>query len=145
MDITIKHQKDKIEELDRKVNPHHYCLSSGAELIGHRFMGNNPCIITLKIWTRVGEVEYSPVAYISDNDRRLAAFSAGELTKYEFINEVFCSAEQVNEAQAVLLNAAMNLAMGGPAQAHVGTGGGESTSDLPWRDKKKDGEVRKKR
>lgn len=60
-------------------------------------------------------------------------------TVYELINEVFEAQEQVNEAQAQLLGTALTLAMGGPAQAHVGTGGGGSQSDLPWGEKKKNG------
>ena len=34
--------------------------------------------------------------------------------------------------------AAIELATGGTAQPHVGTGGGGSTSELPWRNKDKD-------
>lgn len=54
-----------------------------------------------------------------------------------FVNEVFEPYEQVNEAQANLLGAAFELATGGTAQAHIGTGGGGSSSELPWRDKRK--------
>ncbi len=43
--------------------------------------------------------------------------------------------KQVNEAQARLLGATFTLVSGGSAQPHVGTGGGGSQSDLPWRDK----------
>ena len=45
--------------------------------------------------------------------------------------------EQVNEIQAQLLGTAFMLASGGPAQAHVGTGGGGSQSNLLWGEKKK--------
>lgn len=41
---------------------------------------------------------------------------------------------QVNEIQAQLLGAAFTLAFGGPAEVHVGTGTGGSSSDLPWND-----------
>ena len=34
--------------------------------------------------------------------------------------------------QAQLLDASLGLMAGGPAQAHVGTGGGGSSSDMPW-------------
>lgn len=50
-------------------------------------------------------------------------------------NTCFNDAEQVNEIQANLLSAAIELATGGTAQPHVGTGGGGSTSELPWRNK----------
>ena len=43
----------------------------------------------------------------------------------------------MNEVQANLLGAAFELAMGGQAQVHVGTGGGGSQSQLPWKDKEK--------
>lgn len=49
---------------------------------------------------------------------------------------VFEPQEQVNEIQANLLGAAFELAIGGPAQAHVGIGGGGSSSELPWREQK---------
>lgn len=52
--------------------------------------------------------------------------------------------EQVSEAQARLPGAAFELAMGGPAQPHVGTGSGGSTSTMPWRDKDKDKATRKR-
>ena len=136
-DTVIERQKNRIDELDRKANPQRYRLSSGAELIGHRFLGNNPYTVTLKIWTRVKEIEYTAVTYLSDSDKRLHAFSNEELTEHEFVNACFSAAEQVNEAQANLLSAAIELATGGAAQPHVGTGGGGSTSELPWNDKDK--------
>lgn len=134
-ETVIERQKYRIDELDRKDNPHRYRLSSGAELIGHRFLGNNPYTVTLKIWTRVKEIEHTAVTYISDNDKRLKAFGNGELTEHEFVNACFSDAEQVSEMQTNLLSAAIELATGGAAQPHIGTGGGGSTSELPWRDK----------
>lgn len=136
-EAVIEQQNSRIEELDRKANPQRYQLSSGAELIGHRFLGNNPYTVTLKIWTRVKETEHTAVTYLSDSDKRLQAFSNGELTEHEFINACFSTAEQVNEIQANLLGAAIDLATGGTVQPHVGTGGGGATSELPWRDKDK--------
>lgn len=44
--------------------------------------------------------------------------------------------EQVNEAQANLLGVAFELAAGGQAQVHVGTGSGGSSSELPWGEQK---------
>lgn len=137
-EAVIERQKDRIEELDRKANPQRYRLSSGAELIGHRFLGNNPYSVTLKIWTKVKDIEHTAVTYLSDSDKRLHAFSNGELTEHEFINACFSAAEQVSEIQANLLSAAIDLVTGGSAQPHVGTGGGGSTSKLPWRDKDTD-------
>ena len=136
-EAVIERQKNRIDELDRKVNPQRYRLSSGAELIGHRFLGNNPYTATLKIWTRVKEIEHTAVTYLSDSDKRLHAFSNGELTEHEFINACFSAAEQVSEIQANLLGAAIELAIGGTAQPHVGTGSGGSTSDMPWGEKEK--------
>ena len=136
-EAIIERQKNRIDELDRKANPQRYRLSSEAKLIGHRFLGNNPYAVTLKIWTKVKEIEHTAVTYLSDSDKRLHAFSNGELTEHEFINACFSAAEQVNEIQANLLSAAIELATEGSAQPHVGTGGGGSTSELPWRDKDK--------
>ena len=137
-EAVIERQKSRIDELDRKVNPQRYRLSSGAELIGHRFLGNNPYTVTLKIWTKVKDFEHTAVTYLSDSDKRLHAFSNGEQTEHEFINACFSAAEQVSEIQANLLGAAIELAAGGSAQPYVGTGGGGSTSELPWRDKDND-------
>lgn len=137
-DTVIERQKNRIDELDRKVNPHRYRLSSGAELIGHRFLGNNPYTVTLKIWTKVKEIEHTAVTYLSDSDKRLKAFSNGELTEHEFINAFFEPSEQINEAQSAILKAALELTMGGHAQPHVGTGGGDSTSHSPWNDNDKE-------
>lgn len=136
-ETVIERQKNRIDELDRKVNPQRYRLSSGAELIGHRFLGNNLYTVTLKIWTKVKEIEHSAVTYLSDSDKRLHAFCNGELTEHEFVNACFSAAEQVSEIQAKLLSAAIELATGGSAQPHVGTGGGGSTSDMPWGERKK--------
>ena len=97
-----------------------------------------PYTVTLKIWTKVKEIEHTAVTYLSDSDKRLHAFSNGELTEHEFVNACFSAAEQVSEIQANLLSAAIELATGGTAQPHVGTGGGGSTSELPWRNKDKD-------
>lgn len=55
-----------------------------------------------------------------------------ELTTEVFVNAVFEPQEQVSEVQARLLGATFMLASGGPAQTHVGTGGGGSKSDFPW-------------
>lgn len=55
----IECQQKEIRILDREANPQRYRLSSGAELIGHRFLGNNPYTVTLKIWTRVREIEHT--------------------------------------------------------------------------------------
>ena len=60
-----------------------------------------------------------------------------ELTTEMFVNVVFEPQEQVSGAQVQLLGATFMLASGGPAQTHVGTGGGGSKSDLPWGEKKK--------
>lgn len=136
-DTVIERQKNRIDELDRKANPQRYRLSSGAELIGHRFLGNNPYTVTLKIWTKVKEIEHTAVTYLSDSDKRLQAFSNGELTEHEFVNACFSAAEQVNEVQANLLSAAIELATGGSEQPYIDTGGGGSTSELPWKDKDK--------
>lgn len=137
-DKTIELQKQRIGDLDRKANPQRYRLSSGAELAGYKFMGNNPYTHTVKIWTKVDGIEYSPVTYISCTDNRLKAFGADELTEHEFINALFSAAEQVNAEQKALLQTIAEMAMGGPAQPHVGTGGGGPTSATPWNDKDKD-------
>ena len=79
-EAVIERQKNRIDELDRKANPQRYRLSSGAELIGYRFLGNNPYTVTLKIRKKVKEIEHTAVTYLSDSDKRLKVFNNGELT-----------------------------------------------------------------
>lgn len=143
-DNVISRQKQRITELDKQVNLHRYRLSSGAELVGHRFLGNNPYAITLKIWTKVKDVEHTAVTYLMDSDPKLKAFSDGELTEHEFVNAFFAPSEQVNNIQARLLGAVFELATGSTDEPHVGTGGGGATSELPWRDKDKDKDKNRK-
>ena len=91
---------------------------------------------SLHIWTKVGDEQFDDVKFSIPYGISQRYFR-GELTDEEFVNAVFEPQEQVSEAQARLLGVAIGLAAGGPAQAHVGTGGGGSQSDLPWGEKKK--------
>ena len=43
------------------------------------------------------------------------------------------------KVQAQQLSATFEILSDGPAQTHVGTGGGGSSSDMPWGEKKNDG------
>jgi len=65
-------------------------------------------------------------------------YQNGELTDYELINEIFEPFEQVSQVQAQLLGATFELLSGGPAQTHVGTGVGGSSSYMPLGEKKND-------
>ena len=132
---VIDRQNQRIDQLDRKANPHRYQLSSGAELVHYNIPNmSNPSI---HIWTRVGNEEYDTKTYIEYFSDIWERFSKDEATVYELINEVFAPQEQVNEVQANLLGATFELAIGGQAQVHVGTGSGGSSSELPWVDKEK--------
>ena len=70
---------------------------------------------------------YNPVIHKYQND---------ELTAYELINEIFEPFEQVSQVQAQPLNATFKMLSGGPAQTHVGTGGGGSSPEMSWGEKK---------
>jgi hypothetical protein len=133
-------EKDNIiRELDRQVNPQRYQLSSGAELLGMRYFATNPYTCTVRIETKVGLIVHNPVTYINTDDSRLKAMVRGELTEQEFVNKLFRADEQVNAEQSHLLAATIEMLSGGPAQAHVGTGGGGSTaSDSRWDGKTRD-------
>ena len=128
-DAVIDRQRMRIDQLDRKANPQRYSLSSGAELV--RINVSNYRNPSLHIWTRVGEELFEDTKFQIDYDVAQKHFN-GQITDEEFVNAVFEPQEQVNEVQAQLLGAAFMLSIGGPAQAHVGTGGGGSSSDLPW-------------
>ena len=135
-DAVMDRQRKQIDLLDRKANPQRYSLSSGAELIRLNVPNyRNP---SLHIWTRVGVELYENTKFQIDYDVAHKHFN-GQITDEEFVNAVFEPQEQVSGKQAELLGAAFTLAIGGPAQAHVGTGSGGSSSDLPW------GEVKNKR
>lgn len=125
----------QISALERKAYPERYTLSSGAKL-AHLFVPNyiHP---SLHIWTKVGDEEYENTKYDVDYNV-VKAHRDGKMTDEESVNAVFEPMEQVNQIQAQLLGAAFILASGGPAQVHIGTGGGGSSSDLPWGKKKKD-------
>ena len=47
----------------------------------------------------------------------------------------------MSQVQAQLLGATFEMLSGGPAQTHVGTGGGGSSSDMPWGEKKNDNKI----
>ena len=133
-DTVIDKQRKQIGLLDRKANPQRYSLSSGAELV--RINVSNYRNPSLHIWTRVGEELFEDTKFQIDYDMAQKHFN-GQITDEEFVNAVFEPQEQVNGKQAELLGAVFTLAAGGPAEAHVGTGGGGSFSELPWRDKDK--------
>ena len=61
----------------------------------------------------------------------------GQITDEEFVNAVFEQQEQVSGKQAELLGAVFTLAIGGPADVHVCTGSGGSSSDIPRGEQKK--------
>ena len=133
-DSVIDRQKQCIYQLDRKANPLRYRLSSGAELVHHFIPNyNHP---SLHIWTKVGNEEYDDSKSVDWLNPIWDSFTKGEATIYELINDVFEPWEQVNEVQANLLGVAFELASGGPAQAHIGTGSGGSSSELPWGEQK---------
>lgn len=133
-DTVIDEQRKQIGLLDRMANPQRYSLSSGAELV--RINVSNYRNPSLHIWTRVGEELFEDTKFQIDYDVAQRHFN-GQITDEEFVNAVFDPQEQVNGKQAELLGAVFTLAAGGPAEIHVGTGGGGSSSELPWRYKDK--------
>ncbi len=132
-DSVIERQKQCIDQLDRKANPQRYSLSSGAELV--RINISNYRHPSLHIWTRVGDEFFENIKFQINYDVAQKHFN-GQITDEEFVNAVFEPQEQVNEIQTQLLRAVFMLATGGPAEVHVGTGGGGSSSDLSWNTKK---------
>ena len=130
-DAIIDRQRKQISLLDRKANPQRYSLSSGAELV--RVNVSNYRNPSLHIWTRVGDELFDNIKFQIDYDVAQRHFN-GQITDEEFVNTVFEPQEQVNGKQAELLGVTFILAAGGPAEVHVCTGSGGSSSDLPWND-----------
>ena len=83
----------------------------------------------------VGEELFEDTKFQIDYDVAQRHFN-GQITDEEFVNAVFEPQEQVSDKQAELLGAAFTFAAGGPAEVHVGTGFGGSSSNLPWGEQK---------
>lgn len=138
-DARIEQQSQRIAELDRKANPQRYRLSSGAELEHFNIPNLGASMPSIHIWTDVQGEKYDAREYIDTINPVWQEYLKGTATVYELINDIFEPQEQVSEAQANLLGAALILTTGGPAQICVGTGAGGSHSDLPWDGKKNNG------
>ncbi len=117
------------------LHPEKYTLTSGATL-EHIFVPNQ-FYPQLHIWTKVGDECHDVIKYDIDSGLAKRHWN-GKITDWELVNAVFEPWEQVNEPQAKLLGAAFILACGGPAQAHIGTGGGgENPSTLTESERKR--------
>lgn len=138
-DARIEQQSQRIAELDRKANPQRYRLSSGAELEHFNIPNLGASMPSIHIWTDVQGEKYDAREYIDTINPVWQEYLKGTATVYELINYIFEPQEQVSEAQANLLGAALILTTGGPTQTRVGTGAGGSHSDLPWDGKKNNG------
>ena len=130
--------KEKNRELDRKANPHRYRLSSGATLTHFYISPRHVQSPSVHIWTQVKDEIFDHAKYTEWNNPAMQKYLNDEFTEYELINAIFEPFEQVSQMQAQLLDASLGLIAGGPTQTHVGTGGGGSSSDMPWREKKRD-------
>lgn len=130
--------KTQNRALDRKANPHRYRLSSGATLTHLHISPRHVPSPSVHIWTQVNDELFDDAKYTEWNNPAMQKYLNDEFTEYELINAIFEPFEQVSQMQAHLLEASFGLMTGWPAQAHVGTGGGGSSSDMPWGDKKKD-------
>lgn len=91
---------------------------------------------SLHIWTKAGDVEYDSIKFQIDYKTAQAHYR-GELTDEEFVNFIFEPFEQINAVQANILGVTLIAAMGGPGQAHIGTGGGGSNPESLWGEKDK--------
>ena len=137
-EASIEKQKQRIDTHDRKANQHRYCLSSGATLTGIRISPRHSNIPSLRIQTKVENETFEDTKYFEWYNPIIQKYLNDEFTEYELINAILEPFEQVSQMQAQLLDASLGLIAGGPAQAHVGTGGGGSSSDMPWGEKKND-------
>ena len=102
-------------------------------------------IPSLRIQTKVENETFEDAKYFEWYNPVIQKYLNGELTEYELVNEIFEPFEQVSQVQAQLLGATFEMLSGGPAQTHVGTGGGGSSSDMPLGEKKKDSNTSRRR
>ena len=130
--------KEKNRELDHKANPHRYRLSSGATLTHFYISPRHAPSPSVHIWTQVKDEIFDDAKYTEWNNPAVQKYQNDEFTEYELINAIFEPFEQVSQMQAQLLDASLGLMAGGLAQTHVGTGGGGSSSDMPWGERKND-------
>ena len=96
-------------------------------------------IPSLRIQTKVENETFEDAKYFEWYNPVIQKYLNCELTEYELVNEIFEPFEQVSQVQAQLLGATFEMLSGGPAQNHVGTGGGSSSSDMPWGERENDG------
>lgn len=122
---------ERNRELHRVAYPERYKLSSGAELIGWSIPNRlhpNLIIETLFCGQQYRTTSYNvPPGLLQQYDQE-------ELTMHELVNTLFEPEEQVDESQRHILCELLQMASGGTATPHVGTGGG-SSSDTPWNDR----------
>lgn len=122
---------ERNRELHRLAYPERYKLSSGAELIGWSIPNRlHPNLI---IETLFDGQQYRTTSY-NIPPGLLQQYDQEELTMHELVNILFEPEEQVEESQRHLLGEFLQMASGGAATPHVGTGGG-SSSDTPWNDR----------
>lgn len=133
--------KEKNRELDRKANPHRYRLSSGATLTHFYISPRHVSLPSVHIWTQVKDEVFDDAKYTEWRNPAIQKYLNDEFTEYELINAIFEPFEQVSQVQAQLLGATFEMLSGCPAQTHVGTGGGGSSSDMPWGERKNDGNM----
>ena len=93
-------------------------------------------ILSLRIQTKVENETFEDAKYFEWYNPIIQKFLNGELTEYELVNEIFEPFELVSQAQ--LLGPTIEILSGGPAQTHVGTSDGGSSSDMPWKERKND-------
>ena len=92
----------------------------------------------LHIWTKVGSETFDDTKYFEWRNPIIQEYQNGEFTEHELVNEIFEPFEQVSQVQAQLLGVTFEMISGGSAQTHVGTGGGGTSSDMPWGERKYD-------
>lgn len=134
-------ERERSCELHRKAYPERYRLSSGAELLDYWIPNRRSPSIT--ITTRFHGKEFKNSTY-SISSLLFEKYERDELTLHELINGLFEPRNQVDQSQHHLLAVAMQTAAGGVPLPHIGTGGGGSSSDLPWNDRDRDGKPRRK-
>ena len=64
--------------------------------------------------------------------------SKQQTTEHELVNEIDEPFEQVSQVQTQLLGTTFEMLSSRPAQTHVGTDGGCSSSGMSWGEKKND-------
>lgn len=120
--LKLKHESD-ITKLRYSYQKEIDTAIKCEELLHHFIPKRNALNISLHIWRKIGGEEYDNSKSFRWTNPIWRSFLNVKVTIYKLVYEIFEPQEQISKIQANILGIFFELAMGRPAQMHVGTGG----------------------